>query len=145
MRALLLLLLLIAGCQSTGGKFLGTLAVASAIGGGYLIATDGTTASVEHGEAVLHEDNRLKYGVALGIASMATIFAWLAVEALHREGRWSGDGGAGGRTYTASDAASIEAPRAVEPAPRGPSRDRRSGWRSPYDRGWHLDPDDLVD
>lgn len=149
MRVFLPLLFLIAGCQSTGGKLLGALTVASAIGSGYLVATDGTSTSLERGRVVLHEDNRLKYGAALGVASMATIFAWLVVETSHRERRGAGGGGFGGRTYPASDTASIEAPPAVEagppavePAPRRPSRDRRSGRRSPYNRGWHLDPAD---
>ncbi|HEX2843661.1 MAG TPA: hypothetical protein VHP64_00290, partial [Candidatus Limnocylindria bacterium] len=142
MRVFLALVLLFAGCQSTGGKLLGALTVASAIGSGYLVATDGTTTSLERGRVVLHEDNRLKYGAALGVASMATIFAWLVVETAHRERRGSGGGGYGGRTYPASDTASIEAPPAIEAAPRRPSRDRRSGRRSPYNRGWHLDPAD---
>ncbi len=153
MRVFLALVLLFAGCQSTGGKLLGPLAVASAIGSGYLVSTDGTTTSIERGRAVLHEDNRFEYGAALGVASIATMFAWFVLETSHRERRWSGGGGYGGGTDTASiepappaiepaPPAIEPAPPVIEPAPRLPHRRRLSGRRSPYNRGWHLDPAD---
>jgi hypothetical protein len=108
---------------------LGSLAVASAIGSGYLVSTGGTTTSIERGEAVLHEDHRFEYGAALGVASIATMFAWFVLETSHRERRWSSGADGGGGAYTAS----------VEPAPRRPPRRRLPGRRSPCNRGWHLD------
>jgi hypothetical protein len=103
--------------------------VASAIGSGYLVSTGGTTTSIERGEAVLHEDHRFEYGAALGVASIATMFAWFVLETSHRERRWSSGADGGGGAYTAS----------VEPAPRRPPRRRLPGRRSPCNRGWHLD------
>jgi hypothetical protein len=133
------------GCQSTGGKILGPLTVAAAISSGYLVSTAGAPASIENGRIVEHDDHRFEYGSMLGAGAVIMTGLWFLSEVMHRESRWHVGGGGGGSVVVAPAPIVVApAPAPVVVVPSAPERERthRAGRRSPYERGWHVDPAD---
>jgi hypothetical protein len=140
------------GCQSVGGKFFGTLAVASAVGGGYLLVT--SKEDVEHGMLVTHDDRR-EIGTGLVVVSVLAAAGWAfseLVRASHPAWYMGGGGGSiAPPPVAAEDAAEAvdepEAEPATEPAPAGAGpppvivvRERRRPVR-----GWRFDRADNQD
>jgi hypothetical protein len=107
--ALVLTLLLVpAGCKTTGGKILGPLSLVSAVGGSYLTVTSGAT--IENGMLVTHDD-RQNLGVGLIFAAVLAATGWAVCETMFSE---HGCGNGGGYVYVSP------APAVTQAVPSAP-------------------------
>lgn len=138
------------GCQSAGGKVFGPVSLASAIGGGYLLAT--SRASIEGDDLVTHND-RQRLGAGLLLVSVLAAGGWAVSEMIHAA---HSEGPLGGGVLAPAPVV-VEAEPAdepeVEPAPDEPAgapavivvRERHRRTQDPFERGWYLDPADNQD
>jgi len=105
---ILTLLLVSAGCKTTGGKILGPLSLVTAVGGSYLTVT--SSATIENGMLVTHND-RQNLGVGLIFGAVLAATGWAVCETMFSE---HGCGSEGRYTYLPP------APAVAQAAPPAP-------------------------
>jgi len=113
---MLTLLVVSAGCKTTGGKILGPLSLVSAVGGSYLAVT--SSATIENGMLVTHSD-RQNLGIGLIFAAVLAGTGWAVCETMFSE---HGCGSGRGYAYVSpAPAVAQAAPFAPSPLPAAPA------------------------